>query len=286
MTIGIARGAIPNYRLPEQDPIRFAAVGRCIYCGAVDGKLTDEHIVPFAAGGRWVLPAASCRDCAKITATFEGQFARTILGPLRMLYEMPTRRPKERPEHLPLKVKYPGSVDWEIAYVARDICPFLVALPLYAMPELMTGIVSGDRGPATKTFWIRGGGSWPDKDAHMEWLCKMLGATHIMPIATTDVVPWCLAIAKIAHCFAVARLGVEGFEPLIGRRIIAGDLSTRAEFLGGGSGDEPPASPLHEVGFDSSVPAGSDLVVVRVRLFAVLGLPTYTVVVGHKATSG
>lgn len=102
-----------------------------------------------------------------------------------MLFNMPTRRPKERPRHLPLKVKYPGSVDWEIAHVDRSVCPFLVLLPLYPLPELITGVrEERDRSSATRTMWVRGGGFWPDKDAHMQWLCDALKATHVMPTGT------------------------------------------------------------------------------------------------------
>ena len=70
-----------------------------------------------------------------MTGAIEGEFSRTILGPLRMLYNLPTRRPKDRPKHLPLKVKYSTSTDWEIAYVdlvafARfwSVCRFIRCL--------------------------------------------------------------------------------------------------------------------------------------------------------------
>lgn len=101
------------------------------------------------------MPAASCKRCATITGAFEGEVMRTIIGPLRMLYDLPTRRKKDRPDHLPLKVKYPSSTDWETAYVDRGICPFLVGLPLYPLPDAVTGLVSdGDRSAATKSIWI------------------------------------------------------------------------------------------------------------------------------------
>ena len=86
---------------PPHPPREFPPVKACIYCGATE-RLSTEHIIPFSAGGKWVLPKASCRTCAALTGTFEGEFARTILGPLRMPFNMPTRRPKERPRHLPL----------------------------------------------------------------------------------------------------------------------------------------------------------------------------------------
>lgn len=282
MTIGVVCGPVRNYQLPKQEPERFPPVGRCIYCGAAGVELSDEHIIAFAIGGRWILDQASCEPCAKVTSSFEGRLSRTILGPLRMLYEMPTRRPQDRPEHLELKAKFPGSTDWEIAHVARDICPFLVLAPIYPLPDLLTGVGGEERGIGTKTFAVRGGGFWADMDAHMEWICKMLGASEIMPEGRIETEAWCLTVSKVAHVFAVAHLGLDGFEHFLGKRIVERDMADRADFLGGGRGDEESSKTvLHDVAFDPS-PVHPELVVVRVRLFAILGLPTYTVVVGRN----
>src|ERR1700685_364397 len=120
---------LSNLELPNQEPRRYKPVGSCIYCGSHE-RLSDEHIIPYGMGGRWILPESSCTGCAAITGAFEGDVLRTIVGPLRMLYNMPTRRKKERPRNLPLKVKYPSSSDWEIAYVDRSVYPFLVGLPI------------------------------------------------------------------------------------------------------------------------------------------------------------
>ncbi|WP_217539485.1 HNH endonuclease, partial [Stenotrophomonas sp. GbtcB23] len=51
--------------------LRLAPVGASIYCGATDGRLTEEHIIPKGLGGTLVLPQASCDDCAAITSLFE-----------------------------------------------------------------------------------------------------------------------------------------------------------------------------------------------------------------------
>ena len=235
--------------LPTHPSKRYPAVGRCIYCGSAAG-LTEEHIVPYALGGRWVLPESSCKACSKITGKFEGQLCRTILGPLRMLFNMPTRRPKERPRHLPLKVKYPTSTDWDIAYVHRDVCPFLIGLPLYPTPDALTGQVTQEnRTAATSQIWLRGGGFWNDRDKHLQWLCEMLGAVQVMPEAHIPVEPFCLTLLRIAHAFSVAELGLNGFKPFLTEMIRERDLSNRAQVLGGGAGNERPGDVLHEVGF-------------------------------------
>lgn len=266
--------------LPSHSSRQYASVGKCIYCGSKE-RLTREHIIPYSAGGRWVLPEASCRDCAVVTGAIEGEFARTILGPLRMLYDMPTRRPKDRPKHLPLKVKYPASTDWEIAYVDRSICPFLVGLPLYSMPDALTGTVTeGNRSAATSQLWIRGAGFWQDRNAHLQWLCNALSAVEVMPIATVHTEPFCLTLAKIAHAFTVAELGIKGFE--LPRVIRQRDLSNRAEFIGGGLGNEPPSDQLHELAFDPAASTNLNVIAVRIRLLGPLGTPTYYVAAGRR----
>jgi len=267
--------------LPRHPPKQYAAVGQCIYCKSFTA-LTKEHIVPYALGGTWVLPKASCSDCAKITTTFEGQFCRTILGPLRMLFNMPTRRPKERPKHLALKVKYPNSSDWELAYVDRDICPFLVGLPLYPLPSALTGISNeGNRGSATKSLWLRGGGFWKDREKHLQWLCDALEAVAVMPTAEVKTDPFCLTLAKIAHAFTSAELGINAFTPFLTRMIRERDLSTTTQYIGGGEGNEAPSTHLHQIEFFETA-TSRDLITVRIRLLTVLGTPTYYVVVGRK----
>ena len=252
--------------LPKHELKIYQAVGQCIYCGSTK-QLTREHIIPHSAGGRWVLPESSCKSCATITGKFEGEVARTIIGPLRMLYDLPTRRKKDRPETLPLKVKYAHSADWETVEVDRDICPFLVGLPLYPMPDEVTGDVQkAIRSAATSQFWIRGAGFWRNKDKHFEYLCKTLGVIAIMPSATIASEPFCLMIAKIAHSFAIAEMGLRAFDPFLPYMIRTRDTSNCRQYIGGGTGNEPASSDLHNLTIDRIVGSVHDVVTVRVRI--------------------
>lgn len=272
-----------NPLLPEHERKRYEPVGECIYCGAQE-DLTNEHIIPFAAGGRFELPAASCKVCAAITGAFEGDVMRTMLGPLRMLYNMPSRRKKGRPKKLPLKVKYSTSTDWEIAHVDRSICPFLVGLPLYPMPEAITGItLDGDRGASTSNIWIRGAGFWRNKEDHLQWICNMLGAKEVMPTATVHTETFCLMLAKIAHSFVVAEVGLRRFRPFLNEIIRFRDLSNRAYVIGGGKGDELASEKLHELSLEAPNKSNPDLIVVRIRVLAAFGTPTYFVAAGFRS---
>ncbi len=82
----------------------YQGFGRCIYCGATEGRLSDEHIIPCSLGGLLVIEKASCLACAKITCNFEGAVARSLSGNFRMRYKLPTRRPKQRPVRIPLQM--------------------------------------------------------------------------------------------------------------------------------------------------------------------------------------
>jgi hypothetical protein len=96
--------------LPNQPRKVYSPVGRCIYCHSTDG-LTVEHVIPFGLGGRLELPESGCHRCSKITSDFEHTCLRTMYGPLRLLYDLPSRRKKNRPLKLPLKVKKAAEDD-------------------------------------------------------------------------------------------------------------------------------------------------------------------------------
>lgn len=54
-------------RLSERrQRVLLPTVGRCIYCGTTEGKLSREHVHPEGLGGFLELPEASCWSCQKI----------------------------------------------------------------------------------------------------------------------------------------------------------------------------------------------------------------------------
>ena len=84
---------------------RIASRGACIYCGARDVDLTDEHVVPFSLGGAHILEDASCRRCAAITTKFERDVAKDMWGDARISYNVPSRRKKKRKTHIVLAAR-------------------------------------------------------------------------------------------------------------------------------------------------------------------------------------
>ena len=61
-------------------PFYVPSRGACIYCGATDAALSDEHVVPYGLGGSHVLRKASCCRCAAITSKFERKVMRELWG--------------------------------------------------------------------------------------------------------------------------------------------------------------------------------------------------------------
>jgi hypothetical protein len=251
-------------------------MGRCIYCGNTD-NLTVEHIIPFGLGGRLELPDSSCLSCCKITSDFEHTCLRTMYGPLRLLYNLPSRRKKSRPQKLPLKVKQTPNDDWTYMDIEQERYPFLILFPKLSMPKMFTG-ESVCHGAKAKTFWIRGASpSYVFKDL-LQQLTVQLNVHAIMPEAKAEVDKFCQMLAKIAYSFAVSELGSNAFKPLLLSHILHKELDDTDNFIGCLDKTEKATQNLHEISIVEM--DDKNLVVVRVRLLAKLKTPTYFVITG------
>ena len=98
-------------------------------------------------------------------------------------------------------------------------------------------------------------------------------------------------LAKIAHAYASAEIGIEHFEPFLPPLILAEKKFPPASHLVGGQIEQAPlARNLHEIDLQrtrvtnerQSIMAVEDFWVAKIRLFANLGGPDYYVVVGKS----
>jgi len=268
------------FNLPIHPHKIYAAMDHCIYCGS-NKTLNDEHIVPLGLGGRWILPKSSCAECAKRTGAFERTCQRTMYGPLRMYYDLPSRRRRERPAKLPLKVKLTPNADWSFLDVNRDVYPFLVLFPLLEMPDELSGrTTEGERSAKVKHLWVRGASFRDGIIRHMEALAAELKVAAIEPTATVSAPEFFRMLAKIAHAFAVAEWGLGSFVPFLTPMICDADTSNSVQYIGGLPNIEPAAVGLHELSFASC--DRLEVVAVRIRLLAALETPTYYVAVGRR----
>ena len=268
--------------LPKQKKKVYSSVGHCIYCGNKD-DLTTEHIIPFGLGGRLELPDSSCKKCNKLTSNFEHTCLRTMYGPLRLLYDLPSRRKKLRPSKLPLKVKQTPNDDWSYLNVEQERYPFLILFPQLSMPNMLTSETEC-HGAKARTFWIRGASpSYVFKDLLQE-LKIQLNVHAVMPEAKNEVDKFCQMLAKIAHSFAVGELGSEMFRPFLLPHILRKELDDTDNFIGCFEKTERASKKLHEISIISI--GRRDFVVVRIRLLARLETPTYFVVTGQHLNLG
>lgn len=271
-----------TFHLPSHTEKIYQPVNVCIYCGGT-GALSDEHIIPFGLGGRWVLPKASCAECAGKTSAFEQTCQRAMFGPLRMYYDLPTRRPKERPTKLPLKVKLSAHSDWSFIDVDQDVYPFLILFPYLPMPDELSGYTTvGERGAATRKLWIRGASFRHGIYTHVERLAAKLKVAAIEPTGTFRGPEFFRMLAKIAHAFTVAETGQASFSPFLAPIIYGSDISNCVQYIGGLQFTEPATTPLHELSFSSHTCNRPGIVAVRIRLLAPLETPTYYVAVGRR----
>jgi hypothetical protein len=267
--------------LPKQPRKLYPSPGMCIYCGVKD-NLSDEHIIPFALGGNLIMQKSSCPACAKITSAFELTCLRTMYGPLRLLYDLPTRRPPKRPKKLLLKVKYSADeTEWQTILVDQKKYPFLVTFPYFETPGIVSrNQIHQSKGPVTKRLWIRGASPYYSFHELLEKLLVELKAYSIFPESKAEVPAFCKLLAKIAHAFAVAKLGLSGFTPVLKPIIIQNNLSNCMHYIGSANKEEAPENILHKLNileFNSI-----NAIFVIVRLLCKLGTPTYIVAVGTR----
>jgi hypothetical protein len=91
-------------------------------------------------------------------------------------------------------------------------------------------------------------------------------------------------LAKMAHCFARDQLG-DGFNPLLLEVIQSEAKSQRYDLIGGRPEDSPASDNLHELELYWQQVNTNSYAVVKIRLFANLGAPTYLVVAGEAKAS-
>jgi len=250
----------------------YQPAGVCIYCGTSDGKLSKEHVIPFGLAGTWILPAASCSECAKITSEVERFCLRPMLGPFRIRLNLPTRRPNDRPDHLRLE------------YIRVDGSREQTSIPASEFPVSCIGF----RFPAPGILR----GVLPSDDFDGELVVRQVMEEvrpHIKPEGqrvkpgTINILQFARMLAKIGHSYAVAELGLGAFEPML-PALILGKPASASHLVGGDASGPVPESEscLHHVFLQNCVSSGTEYVLAAIRLFAFVGMPPYHVVVGRK----
>ena len=89
-------------------------------------------------------------------------------------------------------------------------------------------------------------------------------------------------LAKIGHSYAVAELGLGGFNPLLNHIVQGHRPFFLRHYIGSQIATTRQGKDLHELEFDKSGLDRGLFVIVRVRLFATYNTPAHLVVVGTR----
>lgn len=252
-------------------------INKCIYCGG-RGE-TDEHIIPFALGGKKQLNKASCEKCRDITSRCERNPLNKIWEEARAILDYPSRKRNFDKELFPLDVTFKDGNSGILKLPkneAAGLTPFLhYPLPAFFVSEDYT---SGVRviGQSTIAFGIMIGA--------LSKKYNLMTIRHDIFYKGNDFERM---VIRIAYCASIAFLGVNCFEQCFVLPTILGIKDDAGYWLG--CDPEGKISPL--IGRQNSnnvINLGvcqkdgdkNRYVVVRLKFFAASDAPEYIVVIG------
>jgi len=265
-------------RSNPNNTVRFSPVGECIYCGRTD-RLSDEHIIPVAIGGGYLLPSASCPTCRDTTSRFERKVLRGFMHDARTVGGFPTRRPKLRPTTIEYSVERGGRI--ETVQVPIDQATALLQMPLLKPPGVLQGRTAA-LGVEVVGYETIGFGR------DLSEFQKTLGAERVSVTCDWDITSYVRLIAKVAYGFAVGHNGLmpRGEIPIL--PLILGQADDAGVWLGSmeftlAIESEGPVHAIATSWADDPGRPGRRMFVARVKMFADAGTTGMGVVVWRPA---
>ena len=246
--------------------VQYAPLGRCLYCLATAGPLTEEHLIPRALGGRLTLRDAVCESCRRLTGRAEQTtLDREFLVPKTLLALKRRRARGHGPSRLPAVLL---AGDDAPSTLTADTFPRGFALPVFDRAGLLAG-TEGAPLPTVVDF--------------VDCTLNLGTPTRHAVAATTpltDARAYAWSVAKWAYALAVAERGIDGCDASAMRELMLGLRHDVFNFVG-------TASPrwhgsgkwLHEVSLREDGP----WLTVTLALFAAAGMAAYEVVVGRAS---
>jgi hypothetical protein len=250
----------------DQTKRKYGPADSCIYCGASGHRvnLTDEHIVPFGLNGQLILPRSSCEKCQEVTCEIERFCLRRMFIQARAHFRMKTRRPKERPDQLPVIIGRGNQAKEQFVPLLDH--PFAAAMLILDQAGVISNL------PMKTEFGLRAIYVFGAPDFQIK--LGTFGPDAGLPFdLSADI--FCRMLAKIAHAFAAAELGIDNFLSFL-PPIILGESRFISHYVGTCEVAPPSENRLHRLMLHK---VGRSLRV-RIRLFAAWGTPNYEVVVG------
>jgi hypothetical protein len=267
---------------------RYPPVGHCIYCsstGAPGETLGEEHIIPLSFGGNLILPLASCRRCAKITGKTEDHCVKGLISTARPHLGIRGRQTKKTSlSRGPVYIEQPNRTETGSTLLHEH--PGMLLMPVMPYPAALLGQSLPNVGDGPVSIRLAMRPMTPDIGERSATIMKKTGR-RISITKGIGAIECYRLIAKIAHAFAVAELGSNTFTPFL-KNLILGEQPMFADhFVGSAMVNDAASRHLHELNFAPAVDQiFSELIVVRVRLFASLDMPTHYAVVGQRPKNG
>lgn len=256
-------------------PKVYAAVGRCIYCGTdsytpeTPNKLALEHIIPLSLDGTLELPSASCQACERITGKIEQTVLRGSLWGIREQLGLKSRNKEGRPTTLPIfGVLKEGEPERRFDIPLED---YPTTLLLLAASQALVFLAPDSP---------HDGMAWNYFATDINKFAAKYGL-HSFAHPSLDTHSFLRMIGKIAHAYLSAEVGLAAFKPTLADMIL-GKSQDFWRYIGGRLDMEPPTDQLHEISLEETrAHEGRIFCMVRLRLFAKLGAPTYYIAAGE-----
>jgi len=256
-----------------------ASIGRCVYCGATD-DLSDEHVIPYGLSGDLKLNDASCPRCRDVTSKLEGALLRGHWRAQRQYLGLKSRRSKEVVPDLPVTVHTANGET--VAALLPMKSQSIGLLFAFHAPTILDGRVTLDE-PAASQVYLKAFADAP-RDAIIGGVSVRLSPEDRLEIPVQhESANVCRFLAKLAHCYAISKRGLDAFSEFFLPEFILGKTAGIQTYVGGCErilvGPTLPGSALNVL-MDR---INGDFISVYIQLFRTPGdpPPIYEVVVGR-----
>jgi hypothetical protein len=252
---------------------QYAPVGKCIYCGEINNALSNEHIIPYALGGSLVLPRASCARHRNLTSVIERRVAQEMYGTYRDVQGVQTRHRKREEQRRNGTVVMNGTTfddqPCEVRVPIRELPGVHISIHL-PVPQVLSGrpLTVGSLGSHVKA---------QSDPTILQRLLTKYNLKTISAEAHIQVETFLRVIAKIAHAFAVAEYGIEGFSPML-LPIINGESDHLIQYVGSETPEQ--AQSVEPLSISELVHNGVVYLSVFISLHSFPQLPRYQVIAG------
>ncbi len=257
---------------------RTNPIGSCVYCGNID-DLSDEHVIPYGLGGNLILRKASCTTCCEETKKLEGRLLRGHWWPYRRFLGLKSRRPKEQNPELPVVVHHADGIDSNATLpIANQTVALVFELD---PPSILSNEIRIDI-PFARHVYLKYFAELPSSVYIHNKAYKLSGEDKLEIPVNFEAPNLCRFLAKVSHCYAISRRGMNACDEYYLQEIILGKIEGALTYVGGANspiiGKRLPGSSVHSL-MDR---INGKFLTVYIQLFRDNGdsPPIYEVVVG------